>query len=148
VSFLIDHGVLLSPADTILFSWWTEQTLDYMKRRNAIDSSMIERQRTLQRCADRILEMSQQGHATQADHAGKVSQLGQSLASELPDDQPSAQKSIGLPYSICTAQEVADYLGLSPKTVHRIKTQLGWLRDKPLMLSREGVIRFKIIRDS
>jgi hypothetical protein len=130
VSWLIESpAYLLSPDDVVLFAWWVEITMPHMQRVHAIDSSMIERARALRRAADRILA---------------VSQLRQGLAETISAEQSSGQ-SIGLPQAI-TAKEAAEILGVDPRTIYRIKAQLGVLRERPLMLSHDVVIRYKITR--
>jgi hypothetical protein len=129
MSWQIENAYLLDPADTVLFAWWIDQTTLHMQRLNAIDSSMIERARALRRAADRIVALSQLRH-----------ELAESISAER-----SSTQSIGLPKAI-TAKEAAEILGVDPRTIYRIKSQLGVLRERPLMLSHDAVIRYKITR--
>ena len=132
MSFLIEHGLLLTPDDTVLFAWWTEQTTPYMQKVNGIDSSMIDRARMLRRAADRFLEMSQLRH-------------------EL-EDRPAAEASSAANISqpqVITANEAAEILKVDVRTVYRIRAQLGLLREKPpLVFSHDAVIAYKIRRDN
>lgn len=127
MSFLIENGLLLTPDDVLLFAWWTETSLPHMQARHAIDGSMIERARMLRRAADRYLAMSQLRH-----------ELAQVLSAE-----ESSALSIGLPEAL-TAREAAKVIGVDRRTIYRIKAQLGVLRERPLMLSRDVVVRYKI----
>jgi predicted DNA-binding transcriptional regulator YafY len=43
-----------------------------------------------------------------------------------------------------TAREAAKVIGVDRRTIYRIKAQLGVLRERPLMLSRDVVVRYKI----
>ena len=127
MSYLIENAYLLSPDDVVLFAWWVEMTTPHMQRVNAIDAAMIERARTLRRAADRIVALSQLRHE---------------LAETISAEQSSGQ-SIGLPKAI-TAREAAEILEVDPRTIYRIKGALGVLRERPLMLSHDVVIRYKI----
>jgi hypothetical protein len=128
MSWLIESpAYLLSPDDVVLFAWWIEVTTPHMQRVHAIDRSMIERARLLRRAADRVLTVAT---ATPA---------GEPISAE----GSSAQSIGGLPKAI-TAREAADILGVDPRTIYRVKAQLGVLREKPLMLSLDVVIRYKI----
>jgi hypothetical protein len=132
MSWVIEHAYLLDPSDAVLFAWWTEQTEDIMVRRHHLELSKIERAHKLQRAADRFVGMSQVGHE---------------VAPPRSAEQSSAQSITDLPPMI-TAQEAADILGVSRKTVDRIKGQLGLLREDPLLLTRDVVIAHKIAHPS
>jgi hypothetical protein len=131
MSFLIEHGLLLTPDDTVLLAWWTEQTTPYMQKVNGIDSSMIDRARMLRRAADRFLEMSQLRHELEDRPAPE--------ASSAANSQPQ----------VITAGEAAEILQVDVRTVYRIRAQLGLLREKPpLVFSHDAVIAYKVRRDN
>jgi hypothetical protein len=147
MSWLVDHAYLLDASDAVLFAWWTKQTEDIMVRRHHLEPAVIDRAHALQRAADRFVGMSQLGQDRTPRQAGNLSHLGHQVAPPISAEQSSPQSITDLP-PIITAQEAAKLLGVSRKKIDRIKGQLGPLREKPLLLTRDVVIAYKIARDT
>jgi hypothetical protein len=130
----IERAILLEPAEVLAWAQLGEYGMSHLAGCEGllIDGAYVEQVRKMRRAADRLLE-----NVATATRAGD----------QLPAEAMSAS-SIGLPQAI-TASEAAEIIGCDVRTIYRIKRQLGVLREeRPLMLSKDGVVRFKIIRDA